>query len=192
MVPRSSISSRLAPANVTSITSAARCHPLSRHSQSPSAPATRITTQSDPRHQVESPVRPWTRDRRLVARGQHANVVTVAMARALVGFMWAIAQQVPLIAKVQNRAASTPNSEGSQGASAETQPRCGGILGGVRRRVQETRAESEAGTRRRHGRWEPTHEEQQEQPSHIAGSGSFDAPRSKKQHEDLKKSAPHS
>ena len=39
-----------------------------------------------------------TRYRRLVSRGKHANVVTVAIARELVGFMWAIATQVPLTA----------------------------------------------------------------------------------------------
>jgi len=32
----------------------------------------------------------------LMARGKHANVVTVAMARELAGFMWAIAKQVPV------------------------------------------------------------------------------------------------
>jgi transposase len=36
--------------------------------------------------------------RRLVSRGKHANVVTVAIARALAGFMWAMAKQVPLLA----------------------------------------------------------------------------------------------
>jgi transposase len=40
-------------------------------------------------------VRRCQRDRRLVSRGQHAKVVTVAMARELVGFLWASAQQVP-------------------------------------------------------------------------------------------------
>ena len=43
-------------------------------------------------------VRLCTRYRRLVSRGKHANVVTVAIARELVGFMWAIAKQVPLTA----------------------------------------------------------------------------------------------
>ena len=33
--------------------------------------------------------------RRLVAKGQHANVVTVALARELAGFMWAMAKAVP-------------------------------------------------------------------------------------------------
>jgi transposase len=39
-------------------------------------------------------VRRCTRSRQLIARGKPATVVTVAMARALVGGMWAIAQQV--------------------------------------------------------------------------------------------------
>jgi transposase len=43
-------------------------------------------------------VRLCKRYRRLVARGKHAHVVTVAMARELTGFMWAIAKEVPVIA----------------------------------------------------------------------------------------------
>jgi transposase len=35
-----------------------------------------------------------TRDRRLVSRGKHANIVTVAIARELAGFRWAIAREV--------------------------------------------------------------------------------------------------
>jgi transposase len=41
-------------------------------------------------------VRLCKRFRRLMARGKHANQVVVAIARELVGFMWAIAQQVPI------------------------------------------------------------------------------------------------
>jgi transposase len=41
-------------------------------------------------------VRLCKRYRQLVARGKHANVVTVAIARELAGFMWAIAKQVPI------------------------------------------------------------------------------------------------
>jgi transposase len=41
-------------------------------------------------------VRLCKRSRRLVARGKHANGVTGAMARALTGFLWASAQEVPL------------------------------------------------------------------------------------------------
>jgi transposase len=41
-------------------------------------------------------VRLCKRSRRLMARGKHANQVVVAIARALVGFLWAIAKQVPV------------------------------------------------------------------------------------------------
>lgn len=41
-------------------------------------------------------VRLCKRYRQLVAKGKHANVVTVAIARELAGFMWAIAQQVSI------------------------------------------------------------------------------------------------
>jgi transposase len=44
----------------------------------------------------KAPVRLCRRYRRLGARGKHANVVTVAIARELAGFMWAIAKQVPV------------------------------------------------------------------------------------------------
>jgi transposase len=43
-------------------------------------------------------VRLCKRYRRLVSRGKHANVVTVAIARELSGFLWAIAKEVPLVA----------------------------------------------------------------------------------------------
>ena len=41
-------------------------------------------------------VRLCTRYRRRVSRGQHANVVTVAIARERAGFMWAMAREVPV------------------------------------------------------------------------------------------------
>jgi hypothetical protein len=43
-------------------------------------------------------VRRCTRDRRLVARGKHANQVGVAIAREPAAFMWAIAKEVPILA----------------------------------------------------------------------------------------------
>jgi transposase len=43
-------------------------------------------------------VRLCKRYRQLSARGKHANIVTVAIARELAGFMWAIAQQLPVVA----------------------------------------------------------------------------------------------
>ena len=44
----------------------------------------------------QAQVRLCKRYRRLIARGKNANQVVVAIARALVAFMWAIAQQVPV------------------------------------------------------------------------------------------------
>jgi transposase len=41
-------------------------------------------------------VRLCKRYRRLSARGKHANQVVVAIARELIGFMWAIAKQIPV------------------------------------------------------------------------------------------------
>src|SRR5688500_16235656 len=41
-------------------------------------------------------VRLCKRYRRLMAKGKHANIVTVAIARELVGFLWAIAKEVPV------------------------------------------------------------------------------------------------
>jgi hypothetical protein len=43
----------------------------------------------------KAPVRLCKRYRRLVARGKHANVVTVAIARELAGCLWAIAKEGP-------------------------------------------------------------------------------------------------
>jgi len=47
-------------------------------------------------------VRRCQRYRRLGARGTHAQVVTVAMARALTGCMWAMATEGPVIASDQD------------------------------------------------------------------------------------------
>ena len=44
----------------------------------------------------QAPVRLGKRSRRLGARGQNAPQVVVAMARALLGWMWALAKQVPV------------------------------------------------------------------------------------------------
>jgi transposase len=41
-------------------------------------------------------VRLCKRYRRLLARGKHANLVTTAIARELLAFMWAIAKEVPI------------------------------------------------------------------------------------------------
>jgi transposase len=49
-------------------------------------------------------VRLCTRYRRLVSRGKHATVVTVAIARELAGFMGAMAKEVPGIPSASERA----------------------------------------------------------------------------------------
>jgi transposase len=46
-------------------------------------------------------VRLCQRYRRLVARGNHAHVVTVAIARELVGCIWAIATEIPVTPYIQ-------------------------------------------------------------------------------------------
>jgi hypothetical protein len=79
----------------------------------------------------------------------------------------------------------TRNVEGVRRASERRSPGVGVTLDSVKRLVQDTRASREAGTQWRQGRWEPTHGTQQEQPSFLPGSGSSDARRLNKQHEDL-------
>jgi transposase len=44
----------------------------------------------------KAPGRLCQRSQRLLAQGKHANVVTVAIARELVGLVWAMAKEVPL------------------------------------------------------------------------------------------------
>jgi hypothetical protein len=79
-------------------------------------------------------VRLCKRYRRLIARGQHANQVVVAMARELVGFMWAIAKQVPVTPSGRlTDGHCTLNSEGFQRTLEEAQSRCGVALDGVKR-----------------------------------------------------------
>jgi hypothetical protein len=77
-----------------------------------------------------------------------------------------------------------------QRALEETQPRCGVTLGGVKRPHGHPRPSMEAGTRRRHGRWDPTHGEQQDQPSSLPGSGSSDARRLQNSRKTSKKLLP--
>jgi hypothetical protein len=71
---------------------------VSRHLQ------LRLATQPKGIHDIswKAQVRRCQRDRRLVARGKHPNVVTVAIARELTGFMWAIAKQVPVTPSSQD------------------------------------------------------------------------------------------
>jgi len=70
-------------------------------------------------------VRRCQRDRQLIARGQHANVVTVAMARELAGFMWAMAKQVPVSPEGQDR--SRFNDERRRVANVQRMRRSPGV-----------------------------------------------------------------
>jgi hypothetical protein len=56
---------------------------------------------------VKAQVRLCKRYRQIIARGQHATVVTVAIARELAGFLWAMAQEVPITPSGPNRARRT-------------------------------------------------------------------------------------
>ena len=122
------------------------------------------------------------RYRRLVAKGTHAHVVTVAIARELVGFVWAIAKEVPLTLERPKDRFEDPILVRNPwrrctNVHEKTQPRFGVTLGGVKRPYGDTRPSIEAGTRRRQVRWYPTHGEQQDQPSSLPGSASFHAQR---------------
>jgi transposase len=88
-----------------------------------------------------APVRRCKRSRKRIARGKQAHQVVVAIARALVGGMWAIAQAVPVTPSGHKTAHdSTHNAEGFPCASAETQPRCGVTRAGVQSPLGHTRA----------------------------------------------------
>jgi transposase len=75
-------------------------------------------------------IRLCKRYRRLVSRGKHTNVVTVAIARELAGCMWAIATQVPLLTSVRRpqrhwtlNAAGVPTCIGRDAAPGWCHPR---------------------------------------------------------------------
>ncbi len=53
-------------------------------------------------------VRLCKRDRKLIARGNHADQVVVAIARELMGFMWAIAKEIPVPPSDQKTAHAQP------------------------------------------------------------------------------------
>jgi hypothetical protein len=74
------------------------------------------------------------RSRTLLARGKHANQGVVAMARERIGFMWAMANEVTVTPSVHKTASQCTKQVASlQRASAETLPRCGATLVGVKR-----------------------------------------------------------
>jgi transposase len=65
---------------------------VSRHLQLRLAPQPKASQDISWKAQV----RLCKRYRKRLARGQHANQVVVAIARELIGFMWAIAKEVPV------------------------------------------------------------------------------------------------
>jgi hypothetical protein len=72
----------------------------------------------------QAPVRLGTRDRRLLARGTHATQVVVAMARELVGCMWAMAKAVPVTPSGRlTDGRCTHDADCFSRAAEETQPR---------------------------------------------------------------------
>jgi Transposase IS116/IS110/IS902 family len=87
----------------------------------------------------KAPVRRCQRCRSLTARGKPANQVVVAIARAMAAFIWALAREVPMTRSTLRPLTVTPSLRGGTlRRSDERPPRCGAILGGVKRR-QETR-----------------------------------------------------
>ncbi len=78
-------------------------------------------------------VRLCTRYRQLMATGQHAPQVVVAMARDCSAFMWAMAKQVAGSPNASRGRCVDAQVQGVQPVSEETQPRFGVTLGGVMR-----------------------------------------------------------
>jgi transposase len=74
----------------------------------------------------QAQVRLCTRYRRVIARGQHANQVVVAIARELSAFMWAIAQQIAVTPKASRRRLVAANA--FQGAHGHRQRRSPGVV----------------------------------------------------------------
>jgi hypothetical protein len=96
-----------------------------------------------------------------------------------------MATQVPVKPYARKTArGQSCNPEGCQRAWEEAQPRCGVTLDGVKKPIGHTRASSEAGTRRTHVRWSPTHGYQQDQPSCLTGSASSDGQREERDTDD--------
>lgn len=81
-------------------------------------------------------VRLCKRSRQLSARATNANQVVVAIARELSAFMWASAQEVPLIPSTETVASPKSITQGWARSSEETRPRFRATLDGVKRLKQ--------------------------------------------------------
>ena len=102
------------------------------------------------------------------------------MARERVGVLWAMAKHVPLTSEGHktkrhetHHAVRFAMALGSDAAPVWGHPRQRAEPG------RHPRASSEAGTRRMHVRWSPTHGYQPDQPSEMTGSGFSEARRTK-------------
>jgi len=100
-------------------------------------------------------VRRCTRERQRMAAGQHAPQVVGAMARAWSACLGAIAKQVTVPphdrVALKHKRSRVPTAIGRGAAPVWWNPR-------QREEAQRSaRPSMEAGTRRRQGRWEPTH-----------------------------------
>jgi hypothetical protein len=84
-----------------------------------------------------TPVRLCTRSRRLMARGQHANHVVVALARELVGCLWAIAKHVAVTPSAHTTRGqfTCPLQTGCQGHRQRRSPGGDATLDGVKRPI---------------------------------------------------------
>jgi hypothetical protein len=157
-----------------------RCLGLSRsrHRQAPCATAPRKTAHSAPGQPLESPgpavaTLPTPRGARQTRPRGHGGSGPCT-GGLHVGHCHRGAGNT---GRLPEQAEAPDNSAGAQRALAAAQPRGGGTLGSVTRLVEDTRAETAAGTRRRHARWSPPHGSPQDHPSHMAGSASANAPR---------------
>jgi transposase len=81
----------------------------------------------------QAQVRLCKRYRPLIARGKNATQVVGAIARALRALLWALAQEVPLTPEPETVESPQSMTRGGDRASAETPPRCGAALDGVKR-----------------------------------------------------------
>jgi transposase len=92
-------------------------------------------------------VRLCTRSRQLAARGKPANVVPVAIARELAGFLWAMAQAIPVTPSGQKiDPYCTIMQQVPTGHRQRRSLGVGVTLDGVQRPLGHPRAEREAGT----------------------------------------------
>jgi transposase len=142
-------------------------------------------------------VRLCTRYRRLVSRGKQAHVVTVAMARARAGCMWAIAKEVPVTLERRHDRSQDRfllNDERSRLTHVHRQRRSPGVVSPSAALRGESRTREprvrQAPDGRTEGGTQPTDISRINRRVLLAPT--LPMHRGQKHHEDLKKSADHS